>query len=520
MQDKPDTIAVANISGDKDGDKGQQRKPRPRLQPINRQQLILRTVDVEQLVEEDHEVRAIWELMGRIDLSCYCEDIRAVEGVAGREALDPRLLISLWVYSYSKGVSSAREIARLCEYHPAYQWLTGMKSINYHTLSDFRVKHKEALDELFAEVLGLLSTEGLISLERVMHDGTKVKAFAGSDSFRREERLRANLEIARQHVVSMGDPESEEEVGPRVAAARRRAAREKQQRLESALEELARIHAIKGESETKPAVRVSQADPEARIMKQSDGGYAPSYNVQISTDTAAGVIVGMGVSQSGSDYEELIPAVERIEDNLGQVPAQVVADGGFTSRANIIEMDKRGIDFIGSMGDGTSQSVGQLDRRGVDPAFRPEAFSYDADSDTYTCPGGKILRYEAKEKRVGRINYKYRARAADCHTCSHKDKCCPQNAVKGRTIVRGEDDPVVVAFSEKMQTDKAKQIYKERGGVAEFPNAWIKDKIGLRQFRLRGLIKVGMEAMWACMTYNIQQWIRLCWKVQRAAIQV
>src|SRR3990172_1837399 len=328
MQDKPDTIAVANISGDKDGDKGQQRKPRPRLQPINRQQLILRTVDVEQLVEEDHEVRAIWELMGRIDLSCYCEDIRAVEGVAGREALDPRLLISLWVYSYSKGVSSAREIARLCEYHPAYQWLTGMKSINYHTLSDFRVKHKEALDELFAEVLGLLSTEGLISLERVMHDGTKVKAFAGSDSFRREERLRANLEIARQHVVSMGDPESEEEVGPRVAAARRRVAREKQQRLESALEELARIHAIKGESETKPAVRVSQADPEARIMKQSDGGYAPSYNVQISTDTAAGVIVGMGVSQSGGDYEELIPAVERIEDNLGQVPAQGVAGGG------------------------------------------------------------------------------------------------------------------------------------------------------------------------------------------------
>lgn len=224
MRDKPDTRAVANIAEDKDGDRGtvvtpsksiQQSKPRPRLQPINRQQLILRTVDVEQLVEEDHEVRAIWELMGRIDLSYYCEDIRAVEGVAGREPVDPRLLISLWVYSYSKGVSSAREIARLCEYHPVYQWLTGMKSINYHTLSDFRVKHKEALDELFAEVLGLLSTEGLISLERVMHDGTKVKAYAGSDSFRREERLRANLEIARQHVASMGDPELEEEVGPR-----------------------------------------------------------------------------------------------------------------------------------------------------------------------------------------------------------------------------------------------------------------------------------------------------------------
>jgi transposase len=246
--------------------------PKPRVQPINRQQLILQPVDLEQIVPEDHEVRAIWELTGRLDLSGYYEEIKALEGVAGREAVDPRLLISLWIYSYSEGISSAREISRLCEYHPAYQWLTGMKPINHHTLSDFRVEHKEALDELFAGVLGLLSAEGLISLERVMHDGTKVKANAGTDSYRREDRVREHLEIARRHVSEMGDPEKAEEVVPKVAAARQRAAKEKQQRLEKAIEELEKIRASKSGVLAKASARVSESDPECRIMKQGNGG--------------------------------------------------------------------------------------------------------------------------------------------------------------------------------------------------------------------------------------------------------
>jgi transposase len=132
---------------------------RVRLKPINREQMVLRPMDVERLVSEDHEVRAIWDFVGRLDLSRYYEEIEVVEGEAGRSASDPRLLISLWIYAYSKGVSAAREISRLCEYDPAYQWLTGMeptclcngRQVNYHTLSDFRVKHKEALDELFTQ---------------------------------------------------------------------------------------------------------------------------------------------------------------------------------------------------------------------------------------------------------------------------------------------------------------------------------------------------------------------------------
>jgi transposase len=490
---------------------GQRGEPKPRLKLINRQQLVMRPMDVEQLVAEDHEVRAIWEFVGRLDLSRYYEEVEAVEGEAGRPAFDPRLMISLWIYAYSKGVGSGREISRLCEYDPAYQWLTGMEAVNYHTLCDFRVAHKEALDELFTQILGLLSAEGLITLERVMHDGTKVKAFASGDTFRREERIRAHLEKAREQVKQMGDPRVAEEVGPRVAKARQRAAREKQQGLEKALEELERIRATKTSLAEKREVRASMTDPEARVMKQSDGGFAPSYNVQLTTDAKEKVIVGVGVSQCGSDYGELVAGEEKVKGAMGRVPEQMVVDGGFVSRENILAMEEKGIDLIGPMGTGVGQSRGQLNRRRVNPAFYPEAFCYDAVTDTYSCPAGKVLRHEGEERRVGRTDYKYRVSAASCQACSFKQKCCPQNT-KGRSIVRGVDDPIVVAHMEKMETEEAKQIYRQRGAVAEFPNAWIKDKIGLRQFRLRGLIKVGMEVLWACLSYNIKQWIRLCWR--------
>lgn len=207
-----------------------------RLKRVNRQQMVLRAVDVEKLIEADHAARAIWELVGRLDLRGFRAAIESVEGEAGRPAFDPQLLISLWIYAYSEGVSSAREIERRCEYHPAYQWLTGLEAVNHHPAgagSDFRVEHQAALDELFAQVLGVLSSDGLITLERVMHDGTKVKAQASGKSFRREKTLREHLEQARERVRAMGDPR-QEEVSARQAKAQERAARERLERLERA----------------------------------------------------------------------------------------------------------------------------------------------------------------------------------------------------------------------------------------------------------------------------------------------
>lgn len=487
-----------------------------RVKAVDRSQMMFRAVAVDRLVEEDHPARAIWEFAGQMDLSAFYAPIKAVEGVAGREPWDPRLLISLWVYAYSRGIGSAREVSRRCEYEPAFQWLTGMKEINNHTLSDFRVDYQAQLDELFAQALGLLSAEGLITLERVTQDGTKIQASAGADSFRRERRIREHLEAARERVKAMGDPR--QDVTARQRAARERAAQERQDRLEKALAELEKIRQLKDDDEAKQQARVSLTDPEARIMKQSNGGCGPSYNLQLSTDATAGIIVGVGVSQSPADFGELADGVDRVQDNLGRPPEQLVTDGGFTSRENILEMDERGVDFIGSLDDHSAQSIGQMKRRGVTEAFYPQAFAYDSQRDEYRCPAGQVLRHEGQDQRTGVVQHWYRADGCTCVACPHKDQCCPGKQDKGRRITRSVEAPAVQAFLDKMRTEAAKAVYRLRGAVAEFPNAWIKAKIGLRQFHVRGLGKVHCESVWVCLTHNIQQWIRLRWRGQLAAV--
>jgi transposase len=320
----------------------------PLIRHVNRQQMSWRAVDVERLIGEDHPARVIWGLVGRLDLSRFYAGIESSAEEGGRPAIDPQLLISLWVYAYSRGIGSAREVARRCEYHPAFQWLTGLDEVNYHTLADFRVEKQKELDELFTQVLAALSKEGLITLEQVMQDGTKIKAQASVRSYRAEETIREHLERARRRVAEMGDPRNEE-ANPRTKEARERARREQQERLESALQELEKLQDRKQGEQAKSKVRVSSNDPQARVMHQSDGGLALSYNAQISADAAHGLIVGVAVTQEVNDCRQLLPAVDRLEARLKEKPQQMVADTGYTTRETIEAMAERKIDFLGSM---------------------------------------------------------------------------------------------------------------------------------------------------------------------------
>ena len=492
-------------------------KPPARFQPVNRQQMVWRAVDVEQLLEPDHVARAIWEMSGRLDLTPYTDEVRAVEGAAGRPPIDPRLLIGLWVYAYSEKVSSAREVARRCGYHPAYQWLTGCEEINHHTLSDFRVQHQKALDGLFAQLLAILSSEELITLHQVVHDGTKVKAAASGKSFHREKTLRAHLAAAQERVRAMGDPRDEAAAG-RSERAQQRAAREKVARLEQALEELKKVQAAPEGRAEPSARRVSATDPEARLMKQGDGGYALRHNVQISTDTAHSIIVGAGVTQEASDQQQLLPAVEEVEKQNGRAPDPMIVDDGYTTRENILAAAERGLDLIGGTMEKDAEAVRQgLKQRGLDPAFYPQNFPYHPATNSYGCPAGKILAYQrTRHDRVGVEHQVYKARAADCRNCALRSACKP--GPQGRLIVRSENVPTVAAYVAKMQTAAARAAYRRRAPVAEFSNLWLKAKLGLRQFCVRGLQKARCEVLWACLTYNIQQWFRLRWKVRLNAL--
>jgi len=475
---------------------------KPLIRWVNRQQMSWRAVDVERLVDEDHLARAIWTLIGRMDLGQFYQSIESSAEEGGRPAFDPQLLISLWVYAYSQGIGSAREVARRCEYDPAFQWLTGLQEVNYHTLADFRVEKQKELDELFTQVVAALSKEGLVTLDQVMQDGTKIRAQASPRSVHWENQIQTHVERARRRVAEMGDPRSEE-ASPREKQARARARRERQERLEKSLEELEKLRMLK--AARSPHKRVSITDPEARIMKQPDGGLALSYNAQLSTDAAHGLIVGVRVTQAASDWEQLLPALEQIGQRLQQQPKQIVADAGYTTRAVIEEMAERQTDFLGSMPREDANSGRTAPHR-----LPPSAFLFQPETNRYVCPEGKFLYHEGRLKNErGLVSRRYLARAKDCQPCVRKPECCPENRRGGRGILRLEESAAVLSFRQKMATEPARASYRRRGRVAEFCNAWIKCKLGLRQFHVRGLVKVQMEMLWACLTYNLQQWVRL-----------
>ncbi|HEX2713595.1 MAG TPA: IS1182 family transposase [Candidatus Acidoferrales bacterium] len=497
--------------------------PAPRLVSIDRRQLLLRTVDVERLVDDDHCVRSIWALVGRLDLRRYHGQIAAVEGIAGREHTDPQLLISLWLYAYSRGVSSARELARQCEYEPGCQWLCGMQPVSHRTLSGFRSDNKAGLDDLFAQVLGMLSAEGLITLERVTLDGTKIKANAGGNTFRRREKIAAHLAAAREQVrILNAQAENEEKLAKRQAAARRRAARQRASRLEAALHEVERLQREKAHDRKTYVARASSTDPEAHVMRNGEGGTVPSYNVQLMTDTQHGLVVNVEATTDAIDYRQLDCALERCQQKLGCQPGQVIADGDYTNHASVQAAAARGVDFYGSWQD--SWKATDYDAVGRRGAFVSSAFPYDPEQDCFICPAGEKLRRRraVMNRGHGVRTHLYRAPQEACCRCPLRDQCAPPKARAAwrRSITRIEEPAATSTFKAKMKTAAAQQIYAQRSRVAEFAHAWIKERCGLRQFRCRGRLKATMEATWACLSYNLMRWFRLQRTAQQAATMV
>lgn len=311
-----------------------------RVVRANRRQVELRAQDLEGLIASGHRARSVWAVVERLDLEGFYQAIKARGSEAGRPASDPKVLVALWLYATSEGVGCARELARLCEEHNAYRWLRGGVPVNYHTLSDFRVGHEQELDDLFTQVLAVMMGQGLVSLRRVAQDGTRVRASAGGSTFRRRERLENLREVAREQVASVkmraeGGGERRERRA-RQQAAQERAARERAERVEQALVELGRIEEQRkqqtGGKKSKGEPRASTTDPQARVMKMGDKGFRPAYNAQLATDTHSRVIVGVAITEQGTDYAQCAPMIEQVERRAGRKPQQMVVDGGFASK--------------------------------------------------------------------------------------------------------------------------------------------------------------------------------------------
>ncbi len=436
---------------------------KPRLRKAERRQVKLRAICLDYLIPADHRVRMVWRFVEGLDLSQLLAEIKAVEGQAGHPPADPRIMVALWLYATTEGVGSAREVARLCDDHIGYQWLCGGVGMNATTLSDFRVGHGQILECLLIDSFTALVKAGVASLDRVAQDGVRVRASAGAASFRRDATLQECRHEAEKAVRNLRaelvtDPAASNR---RQAAARQRAAEERESRVLAALavtEELLAQQTEKARKEAereaarmakkgtdksaegepvnaKPKERpkeprASTTDAQARVMKMPDGGFRPAYNVQFASDTKSGAIAGVSVDNIGSDKGKMAPMNDALAADYGERPRQHLADGGFVKFDDITALAKAGV-----------------------VTYLPVA-----------APRGD----PTADRHAPRLN----------------------------------DDAEIVEWRKRMATDEAKAIYKERAQTAECANAQARNR-GLTQFVVRGLEKVTASARWYALAHNM-----------------
>ena len=424
-------------------------KPSVRLRSPERRQMAMVVQCADDLVGATHAVRRVMAVVEKLDISRFCEPIKARAGVAGRDATDPRLLVALWLYAAIRGHGSARELARRCEESAPFRWLCGGVTVNHRLLSDFRTEHGDALDELFTQVIASLVDKDVVKVSRVSQDGVRVRVSAGASSFHREERLQELLQKAKEQVAELRrqleSPAQSAGLTARQKAARKRAAQEKQQRLEQAIAQLPELKQKQEQAEKRAGKgkhgqkvrerqpRVSTTDGEARRMKMPNGGFNPAVNVQLATDTASRAILGVEVTKEGADSVGLSEPMRRqVEERSGRQVEQHLLDGGYLRNDDLEQAHSKGVELF------------------VPP----------------------------------------------------KPARNPQNRGRELEPKRG-DSAAVRAWKQRMASEAGKEIYKQRAATSETVNADLRSYRGLTQFTVRGLRKIKCVALWCALAYNI-----------------
>jgi transposase len=420
-----------------------------RVKLPERHQIEMPWMSLDQAIRSDHLVRTVVQYAETLDFSELYAEMKATTDNVGRDGIDPRMLFSLWLFATLEGENSARRIADLTTRDLAYLWICGGVSVNYHTLADFRTKHRELLENVLTDSIAVLHYHDLIKLETIAQDGMRVRASAGSGSFRTQESLETARQAAQQYYEQVLREQEEDDPNDkpkgRKQAARQRAAQEKLERIGAAGLEMEQMqqrydkrNEHKSEKNHRSAPRASTTDPEARRMKMGDNGFRPAFNVQFANDAEALVIVKVDVTNEGSDAGLLASMYDDVCERYGTVPAKYLADGGFSKKDGVTHLERNGTEFHG------------------------------------------VLYNEKKQLEEGKDPYEKRPKENKHYT----------------------------AFRERMGTEQAKEVYRRRAPAAEFPNANCRNQ-GLQQFSVRGLAKTKSQSLWHALAYNFRRFINL-----------
>lgn len=504
--------------------------------PLPRDQMVLISTTLGDCVPEDHPVRVFHDVLGSVDWSSweqhYCQ-------VAGQPAIPPMIMAGAILYGLSLGIRSSRRLEYACSNSVDFMWLVEGRRIDHSTFCKFRTRFERELKDLFRQLGRLAMGMGMIRLNEVSLDGTRVLANSSRHELATAATLEGRLAALDEQIEALFTRIREEDgrqndlFGDSFTPNRLPAALADLKRRQAILKRaLAKARAADArcpskDGVTKKPARVPVADPDALVLPNKEGGYAPNYNPTATVDGHCGLIVDADVPASASEPEVVLPTVDRVEADFGKKPEKLLADGIFGTGSNLSGLTERGVEAYmpvdpnrtaaenPALRDDPTQPVPACDwpklpRRPQTKKLDRAAFVYDRQADCYHCPMGRKLSYEqTKEKdraRGGGSVYRvYRCTA--CAGCPLATACLA-NAATSRTVSHDQHEEQREAVAARMRTQAGRRTYARRAWAAETPYAVIKQVMGLRRFLHRGLGRVRTEWLWACTAFNLRKMVR------------
>jgi transposase len=472
--------------------------------PIEFNQHLLFPSNIFDLLAEDHECYLFTDLFQQLDTSA----VESGYKLKGQNAYHPRLIVSILIYAYSRGVFSSRQIERRCREDLSFMFIAQMNCPNFRVLSDFRKVHGLFFQDCFKQTVKLALELKLASLGHISLDGSKFKANTSKHkamSYGRLKEKEQALSAEIDDLIEQANRCDREED----KAYQERTGYEIPEDLKHKQGRLAQIKAAKQaleqrEEQLNPGQaiddkkQISFADIEARIMGKK-GSFDYAYNAQISVDADLQIIVAQHISQNANDKQEVEPALQALKESTGRLPDQLSADNGYWSGDNLQALEQSNTDAYIATDKGEKTHKTPLDAS--DRKLVKADFDYHEADNIFTCPGGQVLTMIRESHDGKRV---YQGSSDVCADCPLQSRCCQSGKGNARTINTDNKEPLRQQMNSKMATDSAKAIYSKRKTIVEPVFGQIKNS-GFRGFSVRGKEKVAGEFSLVCATHNFKK---------------
>ncbi|MCC7561965.1 MAG: IS1182 family transposase [Methanobrevibacter arboriphilus] len=489
-------------------------------------QRLLVPLDLCDLIPEDHPCYLILNVVNLIDFKDIDDKYRFT---AGGHAYSRKMLLRLVLMGSFDGGLSGRELERRSRTDVSYMYLAGMQKPDFRTINRFKVEEKELITEAFKKTILIAKKKDLIKINHIAIDGTKIKAKASRNNITDKEQLKIlkdilekSIELDKEEDELLGDEsgnsipkdlinkksfikiyeELEKEISEsknnyKLKSSSKKLLKKADKNKKSKEKVLKKINHLKDELEKTNQKVISINDPETRWMLNKKNQWEFDYNLQLSADDYKGILLSVGISNNPTDFNQLIPTLEQIKENIGEIPenTQISADNGYSTDLNMEYLEENKLDgYISSRK--LSRKLKSYNKK--DNPYSKDNFIFNREKNTYICPEGQILdkkgTYQNGLKTVYWTN--------KCKNCNKKEKCTGK--YRYRTIT-DYGNPAKIRMQRKMEEKWAQKIYKKRSKTIEWPFGNIKRNQRINEFNTTGIERTQTEATLLAISHNLKR---------------